>query len=117
MQDAITVWRGLSSLARLTSWSLLLRLCPVALQIGKLVADFRGGPLSADAMARFEWELQRLLHTVGRVIVQWTLNRLEPRQQADLPRVVFWDHDAFRPKRLSPMRNLNCLFGPIQVTR
>jgi len=117
MQDATTAWRCLTRLAELTGWSLLLRLWPVALRIGRLVADFRSAAPSPETMARFEWKLQRLLSKVGRVVVQWTVNRLEPTEPADLPRVVFWERDAFRPKRLSPMRNLNCLFGPIQVKR
>lgn len=117
MQDATTTSRCLTRLAELTGRSLLVQLWPVALQIGKLVADFRSVPLSPEKMARFEWQLQRLLNKVGRVVVQWTVNRLEPKVQADMPPVVFWQLDAFRPKRPSPMRNLNCLFGPIRLRR
>lgn len=117
MQDANTGRRCLTRLAELTDWSLLAQLWPVALQVGRLVADFRTAPLSPQGMAQFEWELQRLLCKLGRIVVQWTLNRLEPEKQADMPRVVFWERDAFRPKRPSPMRNLNCLFGPIRVRR
>jgi hypothetical protein len=107
----------LTRLAELTDWSLLAQLWPVALRVGRLVADFRASPLSPQGTAQFEWELQRLLCKLGRIVVQWTLNRLEPEKQADMPPVVFWERDAFRPKRLSPMRNLNCLFGPIRVSR
>jgi hypothetical protein len=31
--------------------------------------------------------------------------------------VLLWEGDAYRPKRLSIMRNLNCLFGRIRVSR
>lgn len=117
MQDATTRRRCLARLAQLTDWSLLVKLWPVALQIGRLIADFRSGPLSAEKIARFEWELQRLQTKFGRVVVQWTLNRLEPPERADMSPLVFWECEAFRPKRLSPMRNLNCLFGPICVKR
>lgn len=117
MHDATTAWRCLTRLAKLTGWSLLVQLWPAALQIGRLVADFRGAQPSADGMARFEWELQRRLNKVGRVIMQSTVNRLEPEQQSDMPPVVFWEGNAFRTKRLSPMRSLNCLFGPIRLRR
>lgn len=117
MHDATTARQCLTRLAELTDWSLLVQLCPVALQIADLIAAFRCAPRSADKMARFEWELRGLLIKIGRIIMQWLVNRLEPEKRADMPPVVFWEENAFRPKRLSPMRNLNCLFGPIRVRR
>ncbi|MGH9611148.1 MAG: hypothetical protein ACRD34_15900, partial [Bryobacteraceae bacterium] len=57
-----------------------------------------------------------LLRTVGRIIVEWRLNCLERKKQAEMP-VVFWEGNAYRPKRLSPIRSLNCLFGPIRLER
>jgi hypothetical protein len=68
-------------------------------------------------MLDFERQLKQLLDEIGRLIVQWRLNRLESRSRADMPPSLFWERDAYRPKRLSPMRNLNCLFGPIRVSR
>jgi hypothetical protein len=61
--------------------------------------------------------LKQLLDSAGRLIVEWTLNRLEPKSRAEMPPVVYCGHDAYRCKRLSPTRNLNCLFGPIRVSR
>lgn len=117
MQDATTARGRLARLSELTDWSLLALLWPVALRIARLVAEFREAPCSPAKMAQFELDLQRLLNKFGRVVVQWTVNRLEGKRIEDMPRVVFWEDDAFRPKRVSPMRNLNCLFGPIRVSR
>lgn len=117
MQDANTGRRCLTILAELTDWSLLAQLWPVALEIGRLVSGFHDGAVSAEAMLNFEWKLQKLLRTVGRIIVEWRVNRLEPKQRAEMPPVVYWEGYAFRPKRRSPMRNLNCLFGPIRLER
>ena len=117
MQDATTAKRCLTRLAELTCWSLLLRVWPVALQIGRRIADFRSAPQSPKKLFDFELDLQRLLSKIGRILIEWSLNDLEPKAQADMPPVIFWERDAFRPKRLSPMRNLNCLFGPIRVSR
>lgn len=117
MQDAITTGRCLARLAKLTDWCLLAQLWPVALRIARLIGGFRSAAPSPERMAQFEGELKRLLDTMGRLIVQWTLNHLEPPSRADMPPVLFWERDAYRPKRLSRMRNLNCLFGPIRVSR
>jgi len=117
MQDAISAQRCLARLAKLTGWSLLWQLWPVTLRIARLVAGFRASTPDPNRTARFEEELQRLLHEIGRRIVEWTLNRLEPPSPDEMPPVVYWQGDAYRPKRLSPMRNLNCLFGPIRVRR
>jgi len=117
MQDAITAGRCLARLIRLTEGSLLARLWPVALRIARLVANFRRGTPSPEGMATFEEQLNRLLCEMGRRIVEWTLNRLEPKSRDEMPAVLVWEQDAYRPKRLSPTRNLNCLFGPIRVSR
>lgn len=117
MQDAITAGRCLARLAKLTDWNLLVQLWPVALHIARLVAGFDDKALSPKHMLDFERQLKQLLDKIGRLIVQWRLNRLEPPSRADMPPILFWERDAYRPKRLSPMRNLNCLFGPIRVSR
>lgn len=116
MQDATTTARCLTRLADLTSWSLLLRLWPTALRVARLVGDFQGNSLSAEGMLKFELELQRLLWAIGRIIIEWRLNCLERKEQAKMP-IVYWEGNAYRPKRLSPFRSLNCLFGPIRVER
>src|SRR5579872_1210748 len=117
MQDAISAGRCLARLVRLTDWSLLALLWPVALRLARLVAKFRSGPPSTEGMATFEEQLNRLLCEMGRRIVERTLNQLEPKSRDEMPPVLFWKMDAYRPKRLSPTRNLNCLFGPIRVSR
>ena len=114
MQDAITVGRYLARLAKLTDWSLLVELWPVALHIARLVAGFRDDALCPTHMLGFERELKQLLDKIGRLIVQWRLNRLESQSRAGMPPVLFCERDAYRPKRRSPTRNLNCLFGPIR---
>ena len=45
------------------------------------------------------------------------LNSLESGVPQDLPPVLLYAGDAYRRKRLSPTRNLNCLFGKIRLWR
>lgn len=117
MQDATTAIRCLTRLAQSTGWSLLVQLLPTAWRIARLVARFRNGRRSPEAFHSFERDLQELLQKQGRLIVQWTLNGIEAETRSDMPPVVFWEGFAYRPKRLSPIRNLHCLFGPICVRR
>jgi hypothetical protein len=117
MQDAIKAGRYLAILARLTDWSLLVELWPLALRIGRLMKSFGGNQLSAAGTATFETNLAALLTDVGRLLVQWRLNHLESREREEMPPTLYWDSSAYGRKCLSPMRNLNCLFGPIRVIR
>ncbi len=68
-------------------------------------------------MAQFERDLKQLPDCMGRVIAEWTLNRLKPESRAEMPPVLYWEGEAYRPKRRSPTRNLNCLFRSIRIHR
>lgn len=117
MQDATRGQQRLARLCDLTSASLLIQLWPVALRIAQLVDRFRRGPRSPAAMHEFEAGLAKLASELARRILQWTLNHLEPRERTSLPKELLWQGDHYRIKRLSPTRNLNCLFGKIRVHR
>jgi hypothetical protein len=61
--------------------------------------------------------LQDLLRELGRRIMEWTLNRLEPEERSAMPHQLLWDGDYYRRRNKSPLRNLNSLFGPIKLLR
>ena len=119
MQDATQAVRCLTILAQLTGADLLIQLWPVTLQIARLVSGFRRGRLSPEAMFQFESELQDVLRQAGRLIVQWTVNHLEPDDdlQQEMPCLFLWDGEYYRRRKKSCLRNLNCLFGPIALRR
>ncbi len=119
MQDATRTVRCLTILIRLTGVGLVIPLWPVALGIARLVCGFRRGTPSPEAMFQFESDLQALLREVGRLIVQWTVNHLEPGDEfrQEMPRLFLWDGEYYRRRKKSPLRNLNGLFGPIALRR
>lgn len=118
MQDATREQQCLARLSKLTDRKLLYELWPVVLRIAWLVHRFGSQPRSPSAMHDFEVELGRLVAEFARRIVQWTLNNLEPPKGSPrLPPELFWHGDHYRIKRLSPTRNLNCLFGKIRIRR
>ena len=117
MQDATRVSRYLAIIVRMTSYELLLEVGPILLSICRLTYLFRRGEISPSTMFRFETELQDLLRELGRRIMEWTLNRLEPEERLEMPSQFLWDGDYYRRRNKSPLRNLNCLFGPIKLLR
>lgn len=117
MQDATLLLRPLSILAKLTGANLLIQLWPVTLRIARSVAHFRRGAVSPEGMFQFETDLQALLREIGRLIVQWTVNHLEPQERQEMPRLYLWEGEYYRRGGKSPRRNLNGLFGPIDFRR
>ena len=117
MQDATRVNRYLAIVVRMTSRDLLFDLCTTLMSVARLIRDFRRGEISPTAMFQFEIELQNLLRELGRRLVQWTLNGLEPKERSEMPSQLLWEGDYYRRKSQSPLRNLNCLFGPIKLLR
>jgi hypothetical protein len=101
----------------MTSPELLIDLCSVLLKIARLIRSFRRGERSPAIMRRFETDVHDLLLELGRRIMEWTLNGLEPKQRSEMPNQFLWNGGYYRRNELSPMRNLNCLFGPIKLLR
>jgi hypothetical protein len=95
----------------------LLALFPLVRAIVRLVVRFRRGEVTPAATAAFESELQRLLREVGRVIVEWTYNHLEPEEPVHMHAQFYWQGEYYRRRRKSRCRKLACLFGPIRLAR
>ena len=98
MQDATGNQRCLTILCRLTGPDLLLSLWPVILQIARLVAGFPRERPSPAGMFEFETQLDSLLREMGRRIVEWRLNRLEPADRQRMPKHFVF---VYRPKNVT----------------
>lgn len=118
MQEANGCSRCLAILIRAASPEVACRLWPVFLQIVRHIRWFRGGEIAPEATHRFESKLQDLLREVGRIIVEWTFNNLELDDHSRMPPRICWQGEYYtRCNKRSPMRRLDCLFGPIRLFR
>ncbi len=115
--DANGGTRCLARLIQLTSPQLLIELWPVVFRIARLVHRFGASTVSGKECFEFEAKLREYLDEMGRIIVQWKLNSLSSSLSGEPPRILFHEGTAYYAKRLSPTRNLNCLFGKIRIWR
>ncbi len=98
-------------------WPLTVRLIPVLHQIGRLVVRFRRTELNPQACHEFETQLQGLLRELGRIIVEWTFNHLEPHDRRDLPNQMCFQGIWYRRRSKTPNRSVATVFGTITLWR
>jgi hypothetical protein len=67
-------------------------------------------------MAKFEWELRALLREVGRRIMAWVLNHLEPENTEAAPSRVQFEGRVYR-RRAKHRSAVATLFGTVEVWR
>jgi hypothetical protein len=93
------------------------RLIPVITELGRLVVPFRRADPTPQACHRFETRLQELLRELGRIIVEWALNHLEPHDRKDLPAQLESHGIWYRRRSKTPNRSVATLFGTITLWR
>src|SRR5215467_14283002 len=82
----------------------------------KLIDQFLHQEPTPQQMATFEQELSALLREVGRRIVTWVLNHVEPACPDETPSRLWWKGQAYRRRR-KHRTQLATLFGPVVVWR
>ena len=82
----------------------------------RLIDQFVQDEPTPQKMMSFERELSALLREVGRRIMAWTLNRLEPENEAEAPHRVQFEGRLYRRRRKYP-RPVATLFGPVTLWR
>jgi hypothetical protein len=96
---------------------LTLRLLPVISRVGQLVVDFRAAEPTPSACYRFETQLRDALREIGRILVEWTYNHLEPDDRHLMPGHLRFDGDWYRRRDKTPNRSVATLFGAITLGR
>jgi hypothetical protein len=82
----------------------------------RLIDQFVQADPTPETTVAFELELSALLREVGRRIMAWTLNRLEPEADEAVPSRVEYKGRLYRRRRPHP-RAVATLFGPVTLRR
>jgi hypothetical protein len=93
------------------------RLVPAIAEVGRLIVRFRRADPSPRACYEFETRLQAWLRELGRIIVEWTFNHLEPRDPKDMPNQMAFQGTWYRRRSKTPNRSVATLFGTITLWR
>src|SRR3954447_18548566 len=116
--DHATAARPLLATPFATSlFPMTVRLIPVISQIGRLIVRFRKADPDPRACYRFEAQLHEQLRELGRIIVEWTFNHLEPHDRRDLPGQMCFQGTWYRRRSKTPNRKVATLFGTITLWR
>jgi type II secretory pathway component PulJ len=65
----------------------------------RLIDHFLHQEPTPQKMATFERELRTLLQEVGRRIMAWVLNHMEPEGPEEMPARLWWKGQAYRRRR------------------
>src|SRR3954463_13283403 len=96
---------------------LTLRLLPVISRIGQMIVDFRAAGPTPSACYHFETQLHDALRELGRILVEWTYNDLEPDDRHLMPDHLHFDGDWYRRRDKTPDRAVATSFGVITLWR
>src|ERR687895_2046341 len=96
--------------------SLIIQLSSLLARGTRLLDRFVHAEPTPEATLAFERELSDLLREVGRRIMAWTLNRLEPDADTEAPLRVSFEDRLYRRRRQHP-HVVGTLFGPVTLWR
>jgi hypothetical protein len=96
---------------------LTFRLLPVLSRIGLLIVQFRQAAPTPQSCYEFESQLSQQLRELGRIIVEWVYNHIEPDQPQVMPRHLHIDGTWYRRRAKTANRFVGTLFGTITLRR
>jgi hypothetical protein len=96
---------------------LTVRLIPVIAQIGRRIVRFRQAPTTPQATYPFETQLHAHVRELGRILLEWTCNHLEPHDRTDMPPQIEVRGTWYRRRSKTAHRSVATLFGTITVWR
>jgi hypothetical protein len=93
------------------------KLEPVLERLQRLFDEFRGQPVTPRAFFALEQQVQSELRELGRVAVEWVVNRLEPKQADALPTHVHFEAGPYTRLNQKTPQTVATLFGKIRWWR
>jgi hypothetical protein len=96
---------------------LTLQLLPVISRIGQLIINFCAAEPTPSTCDQFETQLHDMLRELGRILVEWTYNHLEPDDRHLMPDHLRFDRVWYRCRDKTPNRGVATLFGTITLWR
>src|SRR5512135_1206373 len=101
-----------------SSWiPLTLRLIPLIAAIAREIQRFRTLEPTPQSTYQFENRLDHLLREMGREIIDWVYNHLEPDDPGLMPIHLHFAGDWYRRRHKTPNRHVATLFGTITLWR
>jgi hypothetical protein len=93
------------------------RLVAVITELGRLIVSFRRADPTPRDCHRFEIRLQESFRELGRIIIEWTFNHIEPHDHKDLPGQIESGGTWYRRRSKTPNRSVATTFGTITLWR
>jgi hypothetical protein len=91
---------------------------PLIAKLAACIVAFRSQPVTPATTAAFETAVQQLLQRLGRVLLGWVYNGLEPDDPRQAPAQMEFEHNLYRRRDRSPRRlGVATLFGIIALWR
>ena len=116
--DHATCFRLLSATHFATSLlPLTVRLIPVLTEIGRLIVGFRRAELTPQVCHQFETQLHAQLRELGRIIVAWTFNHIEPLATVGTCPIRCISRESGTAAVPKPQPTVATLFGTITLWR
>src|SRR4051812_34644106 len=101
MPDSTTLATLLATLLP-GSAPLVPRLLPLLARLATLLLDFRCRPITPAAALALEQDLQALLRQVGRLLLEWLYNHLEPDNPQRAPQRLRVEGIVYRRRTKTP---------------
>jgi hypothetical protein len=113
MKKFTSATRFLISLVESLDPTFLVSLLGIVRRIVASVASFRNQEITPRSFERLERRLERYVRELARLILEWTLNRVESHRR---PAALDWEHRTFFPNRRS-FRTIETRLGTVRYQR